>query len=1345
MNDMTSHNFILSPQQIRAARALLAWSQSELAGQARVATSTVADFERSARNPVANNIQAIREAFEREGLEFVADGVVSRTKFTPPPPPRPGHLVRWVNATHLSQWGERRAGQSGMPEVLSRLIYASVGPAAVLRFPSDESVQYPGWDGVCDSRFGTRFVPEGASVWEIGAQRAGVRGKADEDFEKRSAGPLGRTPSETTFVFVTPQRFVGKDEWVAQKKALGIWRDVVALDADDLVHWLETYPAVARWLAAQIGRRPAGLRGLEDAWEEWSKTTQLPLTTDILLTDRDEEQTAVLRWLQREPEEFSLQAEAPEEAISFLYASLSPLPEAYRLAHLGRCVVADTLETARELVGLGTPLIIVMAEPDAGVAQRLISDGHHVFSAYGPNASAVARSLPRPWRFNLEQALRSAGFDDEQAHLYAHNSGRSLTVLRRILPAAPQFRTPWSSPAVPELIAAMLAGAWSDKSKRDREILSDLAGKPYDDVVIALAPLAELGGPLIHVGDVWKVASLRDLYAQIGMQVTSAQFVRFETAFQSVLGAINRRYDQKPKSPYFEEEGEFGEECSPALRRGLTEALIAFAVYPDVAKLLTDAQPRISSIVRRLLDKASPALWWSLSRDFQNIAEAAPDAFLAALETALEEDDPALNSLFRSDEGFMHPTEYLSNLLWALEMLARSPDWVTRSALVLARLDELDPGGKMGNRPGASLRRIFLSWSPQTYATPEQRLKVIDRIIATYPVAGWKLLNKLAPRSHDSSGMGARPNWRDFSSDRPEPLTWQAIGAAVEAVGDRLLTQVGEDPQRWADLIDHWAQFKPAWRAQASAQLAAYAQNLSGADVEALRTKVRKLVQRHRDYRDAEWAMPESDLQPLDDIAQRLEPDDVAERVRWLFQPGAQSLRPRIGWREQQELLEADQTAAAQELMAQMSPEALFGFAETVQFHFALGLAIARTPTPLEVRLELMQRAIQSETSAVSDTGAGVLAGLKPDGVEGEAWTQALWKRAIQEGWGHAAETRIVQQLDPTPANWVALDERSKPLADFYWKTLNTYRLPDDVDPNTVVDRLISVGRSREAVAWLGNNIERNPESALLIRALRAAISSDEELDGNDATMFSYYLGLVLGRLDEDPAIEERELVQLEWIYFQALKHSERPPKTLHKALSNDPDFFVDLLRMVYLPAKDSGVEEPKSDNPEQVEQLATQAWDVLHEWSRVPGSTDDGVIDGAALDAWVKAARKRLKELGRGDIGDSKIGEILSAARRTADEPWPPEPVREVIETARSRHLESGFEIGVYNRRGVTVRMPHDGGDQERSLAASYRKDAEALRFDWPRTSACLERIATTYEYDANREDLSAQQRDWL
>ena len=167
--------------------------------------------------------------------------------------------------------------------------------------------------------------------------------------------------------------------------------------------------------------------------------------------------------------------------------------------------------------------------------------------------------------------------------------------------------------------------------------------------------------------------------------------------------------------------------------------------------------------------------------------------------------------------------------------------------------------------------------------------------------------------------------------------------------------------------------------------------------------------------------------------------------------------------------------------------------------------------------------------------------------------------------------------------------------------------------------------------------------------------------------------------------------------------------------------------------------EEAKAQN------LASQAFQVLHDRAYVPGADDQGVIDPVALEDWVKRTRKLLAEAGRGEIGDIKIGEILSAAIREPDEPWPPKPVREIIELARSRALERGFEVGVYNRRGVTVRMPQDGGSQERALAERYRRDAEALRFEWHRTAACLDRIATTYEVDATREDLSAEQRDWL
>ncbi|HUD68214.1 MAG TPA: hypothetical protein VMQ17_26770 [Candidatus Sulfotelmatobacter sp.] len=45
---------------------------------------------------------------------------------------------------------------------------------------------------------------------------------------------------------------------------------------------------------------------------------------------------------------------------------------------------------------------------------------------------------------------------------------------------------------------------------------------------------------------------------------------------------------------------------------------------------------------------------------------------------------------------------------------------------------------------------------------------------------------------------------------------------------------------------------------------------------------------------------------------------------------------------------------------------------------------------------------------------------------------------------------------------------------------------------------------------------------------------------------------------------------------------------------------------------------------------------------------------------------------------------------------------------------------------------------------AAKYRSDAKASALLWPRTLTVLGRTAAGYEADPEREDQSAEQRDW-
>lgn len=63
----------MTPSVCKAARALAGLTQRELAMAADIATPTIADFERGARRPHANNVKAMRQVFEERGIEFVVE------------------------------------------------------------------------------------------------------------------------------------------------------------------------------------------------------------------------------------------------------------------------------------------------------------------------------------------------------------------------------------------------------------------------------------------------------------------------------------------------------------------------------------------------------------------------------------------------------------------------------------------------------------------------------------------------------------------------------------------------------------------------------------------------------------------------------------------------------------------------------------------------------------------------------------------------------------------------------------------------------------------------------------------------------------------------------------------------------------------------------------------------------------------------------------------------------------------------------------------------------------------------------------------------------------------------
>jgi transcriptional regulator with XRE-family HTH domain len=62
----------ISPEQCRAARGLVGWSQQDLATRAQVARKTIADFELGQVTPYARTMRDVVAAFAVAGVEFLS-------------------------------------------------------------------------------------------------------------------------------------------------------------------------------------------------------------------------------------------------------------------------------------------------------------------------------------------------------------------------------------------------------------------------------------------------------------------------------------------------------------------------------------------------------------------------------------------------------------------------------------------------------------------------------------------------------------------------------------------------------------------------------------------------------------------------------------------------------------------------------------------------------------------------------------------------------------------------------------------------------------------------------------------------------------------------------------------------------------------------------------------------------------------------------------------------------------------------------------------------------------------------------------------------------------------------
>lgn len=788
---------------------------------------------------------------------------------------------------------------------------------------------------------------------------------------------------------------------------------------------------------------------------------------------------------------------------------------------------------------------------------------------------------------------------------------------------------------------------------------------------------------------------------------------------------------------------------SELLRRGLADTLALIGSYGN-DYLLADgrsAQDYANEIVKRLLRKANEdldgLLWASLQEVLPQLSEAAPDIVLEELEIGLTGDNPILGNLFIDQEEFdpLFASSPHTGLLWALELLAWNPTYLVHSALILSMLDTLDPGGRLTNRPINSLKEIFLPWHPQTTASIDNRLRVIDTLRERYPLVAWRLLIQLLPQPFGSAMNTTSPQWRDWKPDEEIRVTYAERFQVEREIGSRLLIDAGIELSRWQDLIGHLSSIPAELHDDMINQLLEInVEELGEENATALYETLREQIAKHRHFRNARWALPNERIDRFEEVYKRFVPANPVLRHKWLFSSKAIAIEfDSENWEDRENLLAKARQEAAEDIYKYGEQKLIIDISSTIELPRQLGLALGQSGIFHQTEKEFLTNGIDYDDINQKELALGYVIGRFSHG--DWEWAEDILTN-IAPDWSPDKRGTFLLGLPRTSRTWNWAEQFGTQTEQIYWQHFNPFGLPE---PSTYLDatrKLIGFNNPDKAISLLGNYIYRielepPPELVADVLEIAARIPVWNKPNWN---ILAHDMIQLLDYIEESKSIDERRLATLEWMYLPLFEYEDRPAKLLHSALSNDPDFFVEVITWVYR----SEDEEPHE--VAQEESLRAMFGDkLLRTWRIVPGTLENGGIDGKLLTDWIIRARKEFTERGRIKVADHAIGKILVYGPHDSDGLWPCRPIRDLIETISSRELEQGFEVEVYNRRGAYSKDPLEGGQQERELAETYFAYAKSIEDSWPRTAAMLRRIATEYTQDARREDLDAELREDL
>lgn len=869
-----------------------------------------------------------------------------------------------------------------------------------------------------------------------------------------------------------------------------------------------------------------------------------------------------------------------------------------------------------------------------------------------------------------------------------------------------------------------LIGEWQEDNEYDRQIIEKIYEKPYPDFEIkARSMIYQHPEYLQLVNGRWRVLYKEEMLSQCKNLFFDEEIARIFEAVKMIL-TQKSKHVMSQTTYCFTSGSDY--DNSHELRKSLVKSVcwlkkMLFEI-PNCNHNKTEGY--MIRLVNDLLKNADWTIWASLSDCLQNLAELAPNAFLDNVEQCVLYKKREILQLFpKKNSDWFTSNNYFSSILWSLEILAWSPDYLARTISVLGLLEDLPyEQTNWVNTPINSIVAILLPWYPQTLGDFEKRKNALRCLKNDSPNTFWQVIKKLLPNYIRTTSNNPRPQYLSLSIPKEIKVTSAAVSACYAFLLEWAVEIVSKEMEKQVDLID---QIGFMYEPTLSKYLDCIERNVEIYSDEDAFTLWLNLRERIAVLKPEKGMIIYKQLDRINLLINKLEPTDIRIKYRELYFRNRYLFDKRdytTSWEE----YENEKVSAIKEIFNK------FGIEETERFGYSVNhLTDVAGKLGQTLEVEEISQIIEAyslgnvlQEFAVYCIRAFIFA----KGADGLLNTVLCQKN---EGF-------ILGILSKIPFSMQLLKVIKTLLPDDveYWKNASMPFICQEDDAEElklIVNKLILCKRFVTAINLVGKSaFDKILDADSIYNLLKLA--GTEESIGHE-TFDRYSVEKVIEWLQRQESISLDARSDIEFIFLPFMNSfSKLQPRALHTRISLDADYFCSMLELYF----------KKSNDDELVgnlnKGLSERLGEILFRFRITPGVDWSGNFDSIKFKSWMSTVKKWSEENDRYTVAMSTVGSGLSYAELD-DEQLPEASIMEELNQIANDDLRRGYFLGVINQRGAHFVDPE--GKPEFELAEKYNKRADkAEAKGYSRYADVLRAISNNYRKEAEHNIASAKKR---